>query len=119
MPDVAVCLRIDADSSVRVEALLKAATQRLASDPALATELPDGTFRIQCALPDGYKPRMNQWATGLTGRIGRDGCLFEISETSPGISGGWMASCIPPPMYRTFLAAWLAHTSVRQLELFA
>ena len=47
-------------------------------------------------MPDGYTPRMNHWGVTLSARISRDGWLFEISEESDGMSGGWMASCIPP-----------------------
>ncbi|MGB3290985.1 MAG: hypothetical protein WBA83_17060 [Burkholderiaceae bacterium] len=62
---------------------------------------------------------MNRLCRTLAARISKEGYLFEISEESEGVSGGWMASCIPPSMYRTFLSAWLASNQARQLELFA
>ena len=70
---IALPLRIDADSSTKVDRLLALASDRIAGDPGLAS----------------------------------------------GASGGWMASCIPPAMYRVFLAAWLSSSKARQLELFA
>lgn len=111
-------ITIDSDRSAGLEGLLKQASQRLADDPVLAQMLHDGTRRLSCPVPPAYMPRMNRYADRLEARIDRGGRLFEISEVSDGISGGWMASCIPHVMYRIFLSAWLASSSARQLELF-
>lgn len=119
MDSIALPIWIGGDSSAKVDHLLATASDRLRADPALASPVYDGTFRICCPLPEGYKPGMNRWATGLSARISNAGHLFEISETSPGSSGGYMGSCIPPSLYRNFLMAWLTYTSARQLELFA
>jgi len=112
-------LRIDADSSAKVDRLLAQASDRIAADPSVLQPIYDGTFRLHCPIPDGYTPRMNRWGRELSARVNRRGWLFEINEDSDGISGGWMASCIPPAMYRTFLSAWLSSSQARQLELFA
>lgn len=84
-------------------------------DPSLLHRLYDGTLEMTCPLPTGYKPRMNWWATELRARVNEHWHLFEISEQSNGVSGGWMASCIPPPMYRIFLTAWLQHAGQKQI----
>ncbi|WP_368648005.1 hypothetical protein ABRZ10_07195 [Castellaniella ginsengisoli] len=112
-------LRISADTGAKVDHLLVLASDRIAADPEVLVPIYDGTFRLHCPMPDGYTPRMNRWGRELSARVNRRGWLFEINEDSDGISGGWMASCIPPAMYRVFLAAWLASSQARQLELFA
>lgn len=112
-------LRVDGEVSVNVGHLLAQASDRIATDPGVLHPIYDGTFRLRCPIPDGYAPRINHWARDLSGRVSRDGWLFEINEESDGTSGGWMASCIPPTMYRIFLSAWLASNQARQLELFA
>lgn len=116
---IALPLRIDVDFSAKVAHLLDQASGRIAGDPGVLHPIYDGTFRLRCPMPDGYTPRMNHWGRELSARVNRNGWLFEISEESDGTSGGWMASCIPPHMYRTFLSAWLASNQARQLELFA
>lgn len=117
-------LTISDEQDPKLKRLLGQAAARLETAPNLLRALPDGTLEMACPLPAGYKPAMNPWATELRARINTQGWLFEISERSPGISGGWGASCIPPPLFRIFLTAWLKHASVRplplgQLELFA
>ena len=112
-------LRVDGEVSAKVDRLLVSASQRIAADPGVLQPIYDGTYRLRCPLPDSYTPRMNRWARELSARVNRGGWLFEINEESSGISGGWMASCIPPAMYRTFLSTWLASNQARQLELFA
>lgn len=112
-------LRISADTGAKVDHLLVLASDRIAADPGVLAPIYDGTFRLSCPMPDDYTPRMNHWGRELSARVNRSGWLFEISEESDGMSGGWMASCIPPHMYRTFLSAWLASNQARQLELFA
>jgi len=87
--------------------MLDRASLLLSSNPGAREKLYDGTFKIRCPIPTGYKPRMNLYATGLSARFNAQGMIFEISETSEGLSGGWMASCIPPPMYKVFLSAWI------------
>lgn len=116
---IALPLRIDADSSAKVGHLLALASDRIGTDPGVLQPIYDGTFRLRFPMPDGYTPRMNRLGCELSARVSCDGWLFEISEESDGVSGGWMASCIPTHMYRTFLAAWLASNQARQLELFA
>lgn len=116
---IALPLHIDADTSAKVDHLLALASDRIAADPGVLAPVYDGTFRLSCPMPDDYTPRMNHWGRTLSARISRDGRLFEISEESDGVSGGWMASCIPPHMYRIFLSTWLASSQARQLELFA
>lgn len=112
-------LRISADTGAKVDHLLALASDRIATDPSVLQPIYDGTFRLSCPMPDDYTPRMNHWGRELSARVSRDGWLFEINEDSDGISGGWMASCIPPAMYRVFLAAWLSSSKAQQLELFA
>ncbi|MDR2325514.1 MAG: hypothetical protein LBE51_08975 [Acidovorax sp.] len=118
-------LSISDKQDTKLAKLLDKASVRLSAEPGLLRPLPDGTLEMSCPLPDKYKPSMNPWATEMCARINEHGWLFEISERSRGVSGGWGASCIPPPLYRTFLAAWLAQASappplpLGQLELFA
>ncbi len=118
-PLITLPLRIDADSSAKVDRLLVIVSDRIAADPGVLAPVYGDTFRLHCPLPADYKRRMNWWADRLSARVSRSGYLFEISEESDGVSGGWMASCIPPTMYRIFLSAWLASNQARQLELFA
>lgn len=121
-------LNIDSEHDAKLARLLDKVSSRLQADSSLLHQLHDGTLEMSCPLPPGYKPSMNQWAQTLRARLDSHWRLFEISEQSPGISGGWMASCIPPPMYRTFLQAWLEQAwptvepsplPLGQLELFA
>lgn len=121
-------ISISDEQDAKLAKLLDKATSRLQAEPGLLRTLPDGTMEISCPLPEAYKPSINPWATALRARINEHGRLFELSEQSEGCSGGWMASCIPPPLYRVFLAAWLNQPAVRpqtaplplgQLELFA
>lgn len=102
-------LHVDGEVDVKPEMqrLLDAATAALHRDPGLVRVLNDGTFRLAVPLPAGYQRSMNHRATHLSGRFSQDGWLFEISEESAGTSGGWMASCIPPSLYRVFLKAWV------------
>lgn len=110
----------DIERRPRVRRLLDQASAILCRDPALGRQLPDGTICLECPLPHGYRRTMNHWATSLQARITREGWMFEISEVSRGISGGYMASCIPPKLYIAFLSAWVAHAGApRQRELFA
>lgn len=113
-------LRIDGDAPADVHALLGAAGHLLDSDPTMCRQLHDGTLQISCPLPMGYRPAMYSFATELRARLNRDGRLFEISEGAGAGSGGWVGSCIPPRMYRTFLQAWIAFADQpKQLDLFA
>lgn len=118
-------LSISDEHDAKLAKLLDKASARLSADPGLLRLLPDGTLEMSCPLPGSYKPSMNTWATELRARINERGWLFEISEWHHNASGGWMASCIPPPLYQTFLTAWLAQASappslpLGQLELFA
>ncbi|MDR2325466.1 MAG: hypothetical protein LBE51_08725 [Acidovorax sp.] len=117
-------LSISDEHDAKLAKLLDQASNRLQAEPGLLRPLPDGTLEMSCPLPDKYKPSMNPWATEMRARINARGWLFEISEWHQSASGGWMASCIPPPLYRTFLAAWLTLPSASpplplgQLELF-
>jgi|GEM_PF-5412642 len=120
-------INIDSEQDPKLAKLLERATQRLQADPRLAHPLNDGTLKLSCPLPSGYKPSMNPWASRLSARINAHWRIFEISEESESVNGGWMASCIPPPMFRTFLSAWVdqptpqtiaAPLVVGQLELF-
>lgn len=121
-------LSISDEQDAKLTKLLDKASSRLQAEPGLLRTLPDGTMEMSCPLPDKYKPSMNPWATALRARINEHWHLFEISEQSEGCSGGWMASCVPPPLYRTFLTAWLSQATehkapapllLGQLELFA
>lgn len=121
-------LSISAEQDAKLTKLLDKASRKLQAEPDLLRTLPDGTMEMSCPLPDGYKPSMNPWATALRARINEHWHLFEISEQSEVCSGGWMSSCIPPPLYRAFLTAWLnqaiaqsapAPLPLGQLELFA
>ena len=118
-------LSINSEHDRKLATLLDAATARLQEDPCLLHRLYDGTLEMSCPLPPGYKPLMNRHAESLRARINEHWHMFEISEQSRGVSGGWMASCIPPAMYRIFLTAWLHRTgltstpSMQQLDLFA
>lgn len=121
-------ISISDEQDAKLTKLLDKATSRLLTEPGLLRTLPDGTIEISCPLPDAYKPSMNPWATALRARLNEHWRLFEISEQSEGCSGGWMASCIPPQLYRVFLTAWLNQPAARpqpvplplgQLELFA
>lgn len=125
-----VVVHLDSDISARpgMDKLTTKTGELMQRRPELVTELHDGTFELCCPLPPGYRTSMNRYATELRGRLNACGWLFEISERLPGsICGGWMASCIPPSMYRTFLAAWIAFaskpseraTEPMQLDLFA
>ena len=98
--------------------LLRRVSARVREDPA-TLELAAGGFRMRAPRPAGYTPRANRASRDLQARVTLDGWLFEISEVSEGLSAGWMASCIPPAVARTFLSAWLAGTAARQMELFA
>lgn len=102
-------LRVDSEAAIRpgTQRLLDVAASLLCEAPALATELSDGSFRLSVPLPAGYERKLNKHATRLTARITRQGWLFEIAEAGQGSSGGWMASCIPPGLYQTFLSAWV------------
>lgn len=117
-------LSISDEHDAKLAKLLDQASTRLSAEPGLLSPLPDGTLEMSCPLPSNYKPRINPWATEMCARINEHGWMFEISERSQGVSGCWGASCIPPPLYRTFLATWLAQASappplpLRQLELF-
>ncbi|SUY77068.1 Uncharacterised protein [Comamonas testosteroni] len=115
-------LNIDADQDAKLGKLLDKVTLRMQEAPELLRTLPDGTIELSCPLPEKYKPSMNPWATALRARINEHWHLFEISEQSRNVSGGWIASCIPPPLYKTFITAWLnqpAPLPLGQLELFA
>ena len=118
-------LSISDEHDAKLAKLLGQASARLSAEPSLLRQLPDGTLEMSCPLPSRYKPSMNPWATEMRARLNKHGRIFEISERSQSVSGGWGASCIPPPLYRTFLTAWLAQTSappplpLGQLELFA
>ncbi len=111
----AMRLHIDHEcaNSPRLQRLLAQASERLGERRPVG-----GEVRLRCPLPTGYQPRMNPHATELQARISLNGYLFEIAEVSHGISGGWMASCIPGRLYTLFLATWLAAGRPVQLELF-
>ena len=95
------------------------AAEVLRRNPGLLTPVYDGTMELRAPLPKGYERRMNSWATELRARVTRDGLLFEITEWSDSVSGGWMASCIPPGLCAIFLTAWLSYTQQpKQFELF-
>lgn len=90
-----------------IQGLMAEASEMVRQRPATVTHLNDGSFRLRAPLPLGYQPKLNRKATELVARVNASGLIFEIAEKSPGISGGWMASCIPSSMYQIFLKSWL------------
>ncbi len=114
-------LHIDSeiDAKPGMGRLLADAATVIHVEPGLAERLYDGTYRIECPVPPGYKLSMNRFAKRLTARMSEQGYIFEISEADQNSSGGWIGSCIPPTMFKVFLTAWLAHVNQpRQRELF-
>ncbi|RDI11028.1 hypothetical protein [Comamonas sp. AG1104] len=114
-------LNIDSDQDAKLAKLLEKTSLRMHSTPDMLRHLPDGTIQLSCPLPEKYKPEMNPWAKELRARIDAGWRIFEISECSQSVSGGWMASCIPPPLFRIFFTAWLNQPEplpLGQLELF-
>jgi hypothetical protein len=115
--NIALCINAEADKPLTK--LLHEATLALRRSPEAARALDNGTFTLKAPLPAGYERRMNRQADELCARFNRNGWLFEIAECSPGCSGGWMGSCIPPSMYQIFLQAWISQQqSHLQFNLF-
>lgn len=119
-------LSINREQDAKLSRLLEKASICLEADSSLLRPLDDGTLEISCPLPPGYRPSINTFAETLRARLDKNWRLFEICESSPRISGGWSASCIPPAIYRVFLKAWTDQarpvqklSTSPQMELFA
>lgn len=110
-------LDMHTESRMGIDEMLANVGARISARPELAQRDALGITVLRCPLPPDYQPRHNRDATELRARISSSGHLFEISECSDSVSGGWMASCIPTSVIAAFLRTWLDHNPP-QMDMF-
>jgi len=98
-------LRTPWNDGAALATAVKRANSALTAECAAVDRIAD-RFRLHGRLPESYKRSIWRPATGFTIDVNLDGAIFAVAETSEGISGGAVGSCIPNNTLVQLLNIW-------------